>query len=100
MIQWKKYHVGLSEKGKLFLGYVVMEGKFPKWKYTSDDRTEEIVRAIIEKFRLDKMKKFDKGIDRPYAGCKIEGLGSLIFLEDGWDFLVKPSLKKIKKRKK
>ena len=95
-ISWKKYHVGLTEKGKLFIGYGGVKNHQIKWEQTSDDRTEEIIRAVIEKFRSDRMAKLRRGVDRPYAGCKIDGVGTLVFIEKGWDFSVKPEPRKKK----
>ena len=88
MVDWRKFHVGFSSKfGTLFIGYGNKKkgNEAFKWTGKSEDRTEEIVRAVMSKLKNDCEKRKD---DRPYVGYEVDGVGKLIYIKPGHNFYV------------
>lgn len=56
----------------------------------SDDRTEEIVDAVVGKLKLKLDKKED---DKGYVGYNIPNIGKLVLISSDYEFEVKKKLK-------
>ena len=97
-VQWNKYHVGFNVRGnKLFIGRgELKQDGIMKYSDKSDNRTVEIIHAVMSKMRYDLGKRED---DRPYVGYDLPGFGKLVFVKSGYDIHVEKSKEVPKGRK-
>lgn len=86
-------HVGLRKQHRtLFIGRLInVDGKL-KWKTTSSDRTNEMIETVMEKMYLD--VRSENNPDKPFSGYRKEGVGTLLFIADGYTFSIRPEAKK------
>jgi len=95
-VQWNNYHVGVDNRGgywRIFIGRgTPAPNGMIKFSSKSENRTEEIIRAVAEKFNQDITKRNNP--DKPFAGYNIPGVGKLVFIKRGYDFSVRPSSNK------
>ena len=85
--KWDDYHIGcLSRPDRIVIGKgrMLSNGAF-KYKDRSDDRTEEVMMSVIGYLSRKNNKRDD---DRGYCGSELPGVGKLLFIEDGYDFMV------------
>ena len=92
-IQWEKYHIRLERRhGHLQIGRgEVKSSGVMKWVGHSDDRSEEIIRAVATKMRFDLDKRDD---ERPWVGYSLPRVGTLVLIKPGYDFEVKRKVNK------
>lgn len=94
-IPWQDYFIGIRpQHNTLYIGKRRFDQKTKKEKYpsTSGNRTDEIIRRVIDKFSMDVKRNGDP--NKPYAGVTLQGVGTLVFIKEGFDFSVKPSPRK------
>ena len=91
-VDWSKYFVGcLPSSGKLFIGRgEYRDGKF-KMTSASEDRTEEIVLAVMNKMRVRMKRKCSTDHALQY---RVEGLGTLAFIDNGYKAVIAPMPRK------
>lgn len=83
-VNWKYYHVKCSPSGnKVFIQR--RGGSDPKVEQ-SEDRTDEVVLAIMEKMLAQIEKKNNP--KKPWFGYRFPGLGQLIFIKGDHHFKV------------
>lgn len=87
-VDWSKYHIGFrSYGGKLYIGRgEVKNGKF-KLSSESEDRTEEIVLAVMNKMQSRMKDRLDSDHSFSY---RVEGLGTLTFIDKGYKAVITP----------
>ena len=85
---WDKYHIGIDKRGNtLFIGRgETRKSGIIKWVSRSSDRTEEIIKNVAMKMRLDLDKRED---GRPWVGYNIPKIGKLILVKPGCKISIK-----------
>lgn len=63
-----------------------------KWLEISSDRTEEAAVALMQRMHYKVQIQNDE--DKPYFGYKVDGLGTLLFIEPGYTFSIRPAARK------
>lgn len=88
-VDWSKIHVGFKRHGnKLFIGRGVISNNKIKWNAFSDDRTQEIVIAVMQKMRACMNDQGDP--NKPYFGYKDDDFGTLLYIDKGYKFDLRP----------
>lgn len=85
MINWEQIHLGVNKKSSfIFIGKGELKRNgVMKWLEKSQDKTEEVIRTVAKKMRMDLDKRSDK---RPFVGYDIEHIGKLILVKPGYEF--------------
>lgn len=92
-VLWDKYHIGFDRSGKkLYIGRGEVNGNRIKWNAKSEDRTEEIVIALMKKMKMCVEENGDP--NKPFHCYLLEGFGKLVFIEDGYKFDLRPEPRK------
>jgi len=88
-VLWNKFHIGFDRYGKrLYIGRGEIKNDKIKWDSKSEDRTEEIVEAVMLKMKACVEDNNDP--NKPFHCYRINGIGKLIFLDDRYRFDVRP----------
>jgi len=94
-VAWDKYHIGVGgPHHSIFIGRGepdLKKGKI-KWTSASGDRSEEIIKAVMEKMQRIIKKKDDP--NKPYHAYHQPGVGTLVFIQEGFDFAIRPAPRK------
>ena len=87
------YHVRYNRRRKELVICRVEErdGK-TAYVFESDDRTEEIVNAVME--LMAKRVQLQNNKDKPYFGYRLPGMGTLLYIDDGYTFSIRPAARK------
>lgn len=88
MINWEQVHLGVNKmSGFIFFGKGELKRNgVMKWLEKSQDRTDEVIRTVAQKMRMDLNKRND---NRPFVGYNIEHVGKLILIKPGYEFEIK-----------
>ena len=91
-VDWSKYHVCFRPYGgKLFIGRGETKGGKTKLSAESEDRTEEIVIAVMRKMKARMNDKPDSDHSLSY---RVDGLGTLTFIDNGYKAVITPMPRK------
>ena len=83
-VKWDNYHVEYNPTGvKVVLRR--LDETTGRTKEESEDRTEEVALALMLKMRQQVRRRNTNG-KKPWCGFSLEGVGQLIFIEDGYGF--------------
>lgn len=85
--KWDDYHIGFVKRPERIIigkGSMSKNGEF-KYKDRSDDRTEEVLLSAMSLLKYKNDKRNDA---RGYYGVELNNIGKILFIEDGYDFVV------------
>lgn len=88
--EFDKYHVRYHKKHRyLCLSKPTEDDWGRPYMLDSEDRTEEVITALMQ--MMSKRVEYQHNPDKPYFGYKAKGVGTLLFIDDGYTFSIRPA---------